>query len=101
MSIDPQYIGKPYRQLSARLRVQRGPGRPDLVSERPRDVKQDGSLGRYVDSEEAPTLVTFDAHCQVDVPSLLQIGAIAEYAPPAPEAAGEEDAGGEIPSEPY
>lgn len=66
-----------YRQLSARLRVQRGAGRPDLVSERPTDPK----TKRFSDSDESPTLIEFDEHCQVDIPFLLAIGAIAEYEP--------------------
>lgn len=94
MEIDPRYIGVPFRQLSARLRVQRGPGRPDLVSERPRERRADGSAGRYLDSPEQPTLITFDEYCQVDVEALLRIGAIAPYTPPTEEA-GDGEAPGE------
>ena len=66
-----------YRQITYKLRVQRGPGRPDLVSERPRNKK-----GEYTDDKK-PKLVSFDEHCRVDVERLLRIGAIEEYTPPA------------------
>lgn len=72
-----------YRQITFRLRVQRGPGRKDLVSERPH--KKDRHDNRiYTDSDEKPTLVRFDKYCQVDIPSLLQLGAIIPYTPPKP-----------------
>lgn len=68
-----------YRQITHRLRVQRGPGRPDFVSERPRDPKS----GKYLD--DGPPLIEFDAHCQVDVESLIRSGALArEPEPTAP-----------------
>jgi hypothetical protein len=65
-----------YRQLTQRLRVQR-PGRPDLVSERPRE---EGGARRFLDSDAAPTLVTFEDGELVDVAWLLRIGAIVEWA---------------------
>lgn len=69
-----------YRQIAHRLRIQRGPGRPDLVSERPRNKS-----GRYLDSAAEPTLVTFDSYCQVDVDSLLRNGGIQAFEPPRKE----------------
>lgn len=90
--IEPQYLGVPYRQIAARLRIQR-PGRPHLESERPRRQLRDGSFGRYLDSDENPTLITFDADCDVDVAALLRSGAIAPYAPPAPEPDATEEGG--------
>lgn len=82
MSNEP-YLGKPFRQFSRRLRIQRGPGKPDKVSERPVQELSDGSI-RYLDSDEAPTLITFDEHDQVDIPSLLSIGAIVPWVPSKP-----------------
>ncbi len=67
-----------YRQLSLRLRVQRGQGRKDLVSERPHKMTDAGPV--YSDSLEKPTIVTFDEHCQVDIEAMLGSGAIAEHA---------------------
>ena len=69
-----------YRQIAHRLRVQRGPGRPDLVSERPRHKDS----GRVLDSDEKPTLISFDEYCLIDLDGLVRLGAIAIYAPPAP-----------------
>ena len=63
-----------YRQITHRLRIQRGAGRPDLVSERPRKQPR----GRFLD-EDNPTLVEFDEHCQVDAEELLKMGAIVPY----------------------
>ena len=60
-----------YRQLSHRLRISgRREGR---VSERRRDERS----GRFLDSDEEPTLITFAVGEPVDIPFLLQIGAIA------------------------
>ena len=70
-----------YRQITLRLRVQRGAGNPDYVSERPRNADL-----KFTDSEDAPTLCSFDEYCQVDIPFLLQVGAIVEYVPPIKEA---------------
>ncbi len=75
------YLGVPFRQITHRLRIQRGPGRADKVSERPRAADR-----QYLDSDEAPTLVTFDEYDQVDVSALLQMGAIVPWAPEGPEA---------------
>lgn len=84
MAISQQYVGVPFRQITHRLRVQRGPGRPHLESERPRDEKS----GRFLDDDD-PTIVTFDEHCQVDVDSLLAIGAIEVVSPPPSPVEGE------------
>lgn len=72
-----------YRQVTYKLRVQRGAGRPDLVSTRP--TKTGRKVGEYLDSEAEPTLVEFDEHCQVDIPSLLAMGAIVEWRPAKPK----------------
>ncbi len=37
-----------YRQIAQRLRIQQGTGKPDIVSERPRDKK----TGRYLDLDD-------------------------------------------------
>jgi len=68
-----------YRQMAHRLRIQRGPGRPDRVSERPRKGNRSFGWGEYADSDEQPTLITFDEHDRVDVPALLAIGAIVPW----------------------
>ena len=67
-----------YRQLAPRIRVQRGPGQPDYVSERPRTKPG----GPFTDSDSAPTLVEFDDGCIVNVAFLLRTGAIAEVSLP-------------------
>ncbi|GAG02187.1 unnamed protein product, partial [marine sediment metagenome] len=65
-----------------KMRVGRGPGRPDLVSARP--CKKDKHGNRiYTDSDEKPTLITFDEHCRIsDLPFWLRIGHLKEYTPP-------------------
>jgi len=68
-----------YRLIAHKLRVQRGPGNEDYNPTRPR-VKGGGA---FLDSDEKPTLVEFDAKCQVDVADLLKMGAIVEYKAPA------------------
>lgn len=68
-----------YRQLSHRLRIQRGPGRPDKVLERPREGSRERGWGRYLDSDEKPTLITFDEYDQVDIAQLLRSGAIVPW----------------------
>lgn len=84
---------KTYRVLSAKLRVQRGPGREDLEVARPvvqtakGEPKRDGRGNvTYTDGDgapgsAAPTLVTFDEHCQVNIGQLIRFGAIAEVYP--------------------
>lgn len=63
-----------YRQIAEKLRIQRGVGRPDKVSTRPRDK----TSGRYLDADN-PTLIELDQWDQVDMPSLLADGAIEPY----------------------
>lgn len=70
-----------YRQYSHRLRVQRGPGNADLVSERANKGKNADGNWVYTDSDKNPTLIEFDELCQVDIPQLLATGAITEHAP--------------------
>lgn len=69
---------KTYIQIAHRLRIQRGPGKPDTVSERPREQK----TGRYTDTD-APTLIALHKGDLADVDSLLALGAIEEQ-PVAP-----------------
>lgn len=75
-------MSKTYRQITYKLRVSRGPGRPELVSARP--CKKDKHGNRvYTDSDEKPTLVTFDEHCILtDLPFWLAVGHLEEYTPP-------------------
>ena len=82
MTIEEQYVGVTYRQIAGHLKVSRGYGRPKLDSARPRERNKDGNFV-YTDSAEAPTLVTFDAECVVDVELLLRSGSIVEYEAPA------------------
>ena len=83
-----------YRLVTTRLRVQRGVGNPDLVVERPHKRTETGPV--FLD-EDNPTLVTFDDKCQVDVPGLLDLGAIEPWTPPRvkPEKGKEVKADGE------
>lgn len=67
-----------YRVITKGLRVQRGTGRPDLVVMRP----MNGSRTVFTDSDDMPTLVSFDEHCQVDITYLLNIGAIVPWEAP-------------------
>lgn len=60
-----------YRQVAGKLRFQRGPGRPDKVSERPRDPRT-----RAYTDDDAPTIVTLDEHDVADVPALLALGTL-------------------------
>ena len=71
-----------YRQKTRKLQISRGPGKPDLVSVRPRHKKS----GVFQDSDEKPTLVEFDEHCRVDLEFLQETGAIVEYTPPIQKA---------------
>jgi hypothetical protein len=70
-----------YRQLAHKLRINRGPGRPDKYSERPR-VGQRGNWREFTDEDE-PTLIEFDEFDQVDLAGLLRIGAIVPHTPPS------------------
>lgn len=74
--------GVVYRQIAHRLRIDRGPGRPDKVSERPRAGRQ-GDWREFLDSDEAPTLIEFDEFDRVDVAALLRQGSIVAHTPPA------------------
>ena len=69
-------MGDIYRQLTQRLRIQRGPGRTDKISERPRNLM----TGDFQDDAN-PTLITFDAYDQVNIPFLLSVGAIELWQP--------------------
>jgi hypothetical protein len=72
-----------YRQIGPRLRITRGPGKGETLSERPQNRG-----GRYLDQDE-PTMVTFHIGDQVDVDFLIQVGAIepkAETAKAQPKA---------------
>lgn len=89
-----------YRQIAHRLRLQMGPGKPDIVSERPRQKK----TGRYLDLDQdglSTTRIEIPEGALVDVDQLVRIGAI-EAVPrwrTAPEPTGEGEAGsGEAPS---
>lgn len=82
-------MAETYRQLAHKLRIQRGPGRPDLVSKRPRNKR----TKRYLD--DGKTFITFDEHCQADVAKLLRIGAIERLPEPEPAQAMEGGDGGE------
>ena len=82
-----------YRQIARRLRVDRGPGHPDLVSERPTITRADGSY-EFTDSDANPTLVEFDETCRVNLPELLRLGAIVAHTPAKAPAKGT-PAGGE------
>lgn len=72
---------KTYRQLSHKLRIQRGPGRPDKVSARPRMGSREDGWGEFTDSDKEPTLITFDEYDQVNIPSLLAQGSLVEWKP--------------------
>ena len=95
-------MGKQYVLVAMKQRVQRGPDRPDYVPERP--YKKD-SKGNKVPTggdphkvpHENPTLVTYDEHCQVNIPDLLAFGAIVEYVPPKKK---EVKARGQSPAQP-
>lgn len=78
-------MSKTYRQITYKLRVSRGPGKPDLVSERP--CRKDNHGNRtYLDSDEKPTLVTFDDYCVLtDLDFWLKVGHIVPYTPPRKE----------------
>ena len=72
-----------YIQVAYRLRVQRGPGRADLYSERPVRKNSEGHIVEAKDDpDNFPTIVTFDEHCRVDIPALLKLGAIKQYSEP-------------------
>ena len=98
-------MGKTYRQITYKLRVSRGLGKPDLVSARPSKKDKQGNR-IFTDSDENPTLVTFDEDCILtDLPFWLQVGHLQEYNPPKPKgrpkketASDLADPGEEVPS---
>lgn len=72
-----------YRQIAQRLRLQMGPGRPDIVSERPRHKS-----GRYLDLDDdgqSTTVIDIPADTLADIPALLRQGAIQEMPQPTPK----------------
>ena len=81
-----------YRQITHRLRLQMGPGKPDVTSERPRQKK----TGIYLDigpDGRSTTTVDIPADALADVPGLLRVGAI-EALPPEPAPAVKGGKGG-------
>ena len=68
------------------LRFRQAPGGPKIEVLRP----QNASRSQYLDSDEAPTLVTFEDTAGVDIPSLLATGAIVPWVPPKPARAVKE-----------
>ncbi len=82
-----------YRQYSLRLRLQYGPGRPDVNSTRPHHETADGRR-IYDDSDEAPTLVLLTGEeVGIDVAMLLAAGSIAPYDGPLSEPVSAETLG--------
>lgn len=61
-----------YQQLTHRLRFNMGPGRPDIVSERPMNRKRE-----FLDGEEGTVVEIPAGAVGVDVAMLLRTGAIA------------------------
>lgn len=88
--VQPEYIGRTYRLITHRLRIQRGPGNPDKVVERPRAGSREAGWSEFLDSDENPTLITFDELDQIDVASHLRGGGLCEYAPMVDEEVGED-----------
>jgi hypothetical protein len=86
-----------YRQWAHKLRLEYGPGVPHVESERPFRERLDGSI-QYLDSDEAPTLITLTGD-EVNIIGgaewLIGIGAITLAAPHAvrPAKAKETDSG--------
>lgn len=64
-----------YRQIAHRLRLQMGPGRPDIVSERPRVTR----TGKYLDlgaDGKSTTTIDVPDDAQPSAERLLNMGAI-------------------------
>mgnify|MGYP001577541094 CR=1 FL=1 len=76
-------MAETYIQLVHRLRIHRGPGKADKVSERPREGNRDDGWGAYRDLDK-PTLITFESGDQANIVDLLRTGAIAAL-PAKPE----------------
>ena len=66
-----------YRVITGGLRFRQAPGGPKVTVRRPSDAAGE----HYTDSDAAPTLVTFEATAEVDIPSLLATGAIVPWEP--------------------
>jgi hypothetical protein len=74
-----------YIQLAHRLRINGRDGRPDRVSERPRQGGP-GAWGPYLDDPDtAPTLIELGPD-DADIGMLLRSCAVRAYSPPAAEA---------------
>ena len=86
MPVDATTAGT-YVQLSRGLRISRGAGQPDRLSQRPMGEDRKGRFFKD-DPTTNPTLVTFEIGDQVDVASLLRIGAILPYQAPSPPRKG-------------
>lgn len=86
MPVPAEYVGRPFRVLTRKLVVAKddGTSRGQRELLRPIDSEK-----RPTDTEENPVLVTFEADDKVHVPSLLAIGAIAPWEPPAAPAVDE------------
>lgn len=64
-----------YIQIARKLRLQYGPGKPDIVSERPTRNTDTGRV--YTDSEDNPTLVTLTGEeVGLNVELLIRSGGI-------------------------
>ena len=83
-----------YIQLSHRLRIHR-PGKPDLVSERPREGNREDGWENYRDLDK-PTLISFEPGDQVDIAALMACGAIALLPPKSEAVARREVKSGKI-----
>lgn len=82
--MNEEYFGKPFRQIAHKLRIHRA-GQPDKIGERPRKGSRDQGWGDYLDSDQEPTLITFDEFDRVDIGALLRSGAIVAWEPPKEE----------------
>ena len=79
-----------YRVMCSGLRFRQVPGGPKGTVRRPSDAAGE----HYTDSADSPTLVTFEATAEVDIPSLLATGAIVPWEPPKPVRAVKEQPDG-------
>ena len=90
MPVAKEHVGT-YRQVAHKLRIQKDPGcGPHKESFRPRK----GKRGPYLDSDDEPTLIEFEADDAADVPRLLAQGAIVPYSPPKAKRATKKKGGG-------
>lgn len=74
-------MSQTYRVIAKGIRVQR-PGRPHLEVKRPRNP----DTGQFLDSDAAPTLITFADDDDVDIATLLRQGSIVAWPPSEPAA---------------